>query len=193
MLSELEVTAIIVAITTFSLLAFAIKVWFPKKKDKSDEYLDEIVNGFDVTIPEEAELYRKLKEEKPNDTEALFNMLFRRAVALVPLIRKVQSESVGIQRLRRNDILKDGSFINYKWAEELVTDEISEIRVEADFLKPGEGWADKIFPQAVQFLSHMAEQRQQTAPKNVAKDDESSSAPAQPPSPDAKNATKKRK
>lgn len=117
MLSELEVTAIIVAITTFSLLAFAIKVWFPKKKDKSDEYLDEIVNGFDVTIPEEAELYRKLKEEKPNDTEALFNMLFRRAVALVPLIRKVQSESVGIQRLRRNDILKDGSFINYKWAE----------------------------------------------------------------------------
>ncbi|OWZ11560.1 hypothetical protein PHMEG_00015402 [Phytophthora megakarya] len=137
----------------------AARVLMPQKTDEVDESLQAMINGFDFALPEEVEQYRKGKEEHPEDADKCFQLLFRRAVADIPLIRKIQSESSGIQRLKKNDILKDGSFLSYKMAEEMINDEINEVRREAEEIKPGEGWPDKIFPQAVQFMNQIAEQQ----------------------------------
>jgi hypothetical protein len=116
-LVELQVVAGIVSLIALSLLVVAIKLLYPKASTDVDESLEAMINGFDFQLPDEVEMYRKFKEEHPNETDAMFNMLFRRAVADIPLIRKIQSESSGIQRLKKNDILKDGSYMSYKLAE----------------------------------------------------------------------------
>ncbi|GLE05434.1 hypothetical protein PINS_up014447 [Pythium insidiosum] len=158
-LTELQVVAGVISLLTLALLGVAIKVWWPKRSTELDASLDAMINGFDFELPEEVEMYRQFREEHPEDVDGCFQALFRRAVADIPLIRKIQSESSGIQRLKKNDILKDGSFLSYKMAEDLINDEINDVRREAEELKPGEGWPDRIFPQAVQFLNHMAEQQ----------------------------------
>ncbi|TDH71530.1 hypothetical protein CCR75_002173 [Bremia lactucae] len=159
MLTDLQLIAVLVTGVTAVLLIMATRVLLPQKSDESDESLQAMINGFDFALPDEVELYRKGKEEHPDDTDKCFQLLFRRAMADIPLIRKIQSESSGIQRLKKNDILKDGSFLSYKFAEELINDEINEVRKEAEELKPGENWPDKIFPQAVQFMNQLAEQQ----------------------------------
>ncbi|KAG7388964.1 hypothetical protein PHYBOEH_007657 [Phytophthora boehmeriae] len=159
MLTDLQLVAIAVTGVTFVLLIMAARVLMPKKTDEIDESLQAMINGFDFALPEEVEQYRKGKAEHPTDTDKCFQLLFRRAVADIPLIRKIQSESSGIQRLKKNDILKDGSYLSYKLAEEMINEEINEVRREAEELKPGEGWPDKIFPQAVQFMNQVAEQQ----------------------------------
>ncbi|EGZ12107.1 hypothetical protein PHYSODRAFT_355185 [Phytophthora sojae] len=158
-LTDLQIVAIAVTGVTLVLLAMAARVLLPSKTDEVDESLQAMINGFDFALPEEVEQYRKGKEEHPEDTDKCFQLLFRRAVADIPLIRKIQSESSGIQRLKKNDILKDGSYLSYKLAEEMINDEINEVRREAEELKPGEGWPDKIFPQAVQCMNQIAEQQ----------------------------------
>lgn len=160
-LTELQIAVAIVSVLSVALMFTAFRVWHPKKSSEMDQSLEAMINGFDFELPEEVELYRKFKEENKDDRDACFNMLFRRAVSDIPLIRKIQSESSGIQRLRKNDLLKEGSFMSYKMAEEIINEEINDVRREAEELKPGEGWPDKIFPQAVQFLNHMAEQQMQ--------------------------------
>lgn len=167
MLSDLQVIAIVVTGVTAVLVVMAARVLMPQKTDEVDESLQAMINGFDFALPEEVDLYRKGKEEHPDDSDKCFQLLFRRAVADIPLIRKIQSESSGIQRLKKNDILKDGSYLSYKLAEELINDEINEIRKEAEELKPGEGWPDKIFPQAVQFMNQLAEQQAALQRKEV--------------------------
>ncbi|GAB9463713.1 hypothetical protein Gpo141_00001162 [Globisporangium polare] len=156
---ELQIVAGLVTALAIALAMLAVRVMYPKKVDEIDESLEAMINGFDFELPEEVEMYHKVKEEHPDEPDVVFNMLFRRAVADIPLIRKIQSESAGIQRLKKNDILKDGSFLSYKFAEEMINEEINDVRREAEELKPGEGWPDKIFPQAVQFMNHIAEQQ----------------------------------
>lgn len=116
-LTELQIVAGLVTALTLGLLLMAARVMMPKKTDDVDVSLDAMINGFDFTLPDEVENYRTFKAANAGDAEKCFQMLFRRAVADIPLIRKIQSESAGIQRLRKNDILKDGSFLSYKMAE----------------------------------------------------------------------------
>ncbi|GMF20296.1 unnamed protein product [Phytophthora lilii] len=136
-LTDLQIVAIAVTGVTLVLLAMAARVLLPQKTDEVDESLQAMINGFDFALPEEVEQYRAGKAEHPDDKDKCFQLLFRRAVADIPLIRKIQSESAGIQRLKKNDILKDGSFLSYKMAEEMINDEINEVRREAEELKPG--------------------------------------------------------
>ncbi|KAH7462115.1 hypothetical protein KRP22_007304 [Phytophthora ramorum] len=159
MLTDLQIVALAVTGVTLVLLLMAARVLLPTKTDEVDESLQAMINGFDFALPEEVEQYRQGKAQHPDEKDKCFQLLFRRAVADIPLIRKIQSESSGIQRLKKNDILKDGSFLSYKLAEELINDEINDVRREAEELKPGEGWPDKIFPQAVQFMNQIAEQQ----------------------------------
>lgn len=116
-LTELQIVAGLVTLATLALLAMAARVMMPKKTSEIDQSLDAMINGFDFQLPDEVELYRKAKVENAGKPDVVFNMLFRRAVADIPLIRKIQSESQGIQKLKKNDILKDGSFLSYKLAE----------------------------------------------------------------------------
>lgn len=134
---ELQIVAGIVTALAIALAMLAVRVMYPRKVDEIDESLEAMINGFDFELPEEVEMYHKVKEEHPDEPDVVFNMLFRRAVADIPLIRKIQSESAGIQRLKKNDILKDGSFLSYKFAEEMINEEINDVRREAEELKPG--------------------------------------------------------
>jgi len=159
MLTELEIVAVLVTGVTLVLVMMAARVLMPQKTNDVDESLQAMINGFDFALPEEVEQYRQGKAEHPEDKDQCFQLLFRRAVADIPLIRKIQSEGSGIQRLKKNDILKDSSYLSYKLAEEMINEEINDVRRESEELKPGGGWPDKIFPQAVQFMNQVAEQQ----------------------------------
>ena len=137
MLTDLQIVAIVVTAVTAVLLFLAARVLMPQKTDDVDESLQAMINGFDFALPEEVEQYRQGKVDHADDSDMCFQLLFRRAVADIPLIRKIQSESSGIQRLKKNDILKDSSFLSYKLAEEMINDEINDVRREAEELKPG--------------------------------------------------------
>lgn len=136
-LTELQVVAGVVTALCVALLVMAARVLLPSRSSAVDESLDAMINGFDFQLPDEVEAYRKFKAEHAGEPDKVFQALFRRAVADIPLIRKIQSESAGIQRLRKNDILKDGSFLSYKMAEEMINEEINDVRREAEALKPG--------------------------------------------------------
>jgi hypothetical protein len=136
-LTELQLVAGLVTALTVALLVMAARVLMPKRATDVDESLEAMINGFDFSLPDEVEQYRTFKAAHTGEPDKCFQALFRRAVADIPLIRKIQSESAGIQRLRKNDILKDGSFLSYKMAEEMINEEINDVRREAEALKPG--------------------------------------------------------
>ena len=49
--------------------------------------------------------------------KALAAALFKRAIAVVPLAAKVQTDTYGMNRLKRSDVLKDSAFNSFSSAE----------------------------------------------------------------------------
>ncbi|OQS07699.1 hypothetical protein THRCLA_20084 [Thraustotheca clavata] len=162
-LSPIEWVALGVCAVAVFLVFSVIKVLRPKAVHEGDDVLDEMINGFDFTLPPQVEEYRQIREKAPaklgeEDMKIVCSALFRRAVADIPLIRKIQTEAQGMHRLKQNDLIKDGPFMSFKLAEEMIADEIKEVREEAQSLQPQDNWGESIFAQAVQFINHMAEQ-----------------------------------
>ncbi|EQC27000.1 hypothetical protein SDRG_15213 [Saprolegnia diclina VS20] len=163
--SAVEYVAAGVFVAAVFLVISVIKVLRPKKVLEGDDVLDEMINGFDFSLPPQVEEYRAIREKAPatlgeEDMKIVCSALFRRAVADIPLIRKIQTEAQGMQRLKQNDLIKDGPFMSFKLAEEMIAEEIKEVREEAQALQPNDNWGESIFAQAVQFINHMAEQEQ---------------------------------
>ncbi|RHY35428.1 hypothetical protein DYB32_000097 [Aphanomyces invadans] len=165
MVSAVEWVAIGVFVFAVFLVYCAVKAMRPKKGAEGDDILEEMINGFDFTLPPQIEEYRALKEKAPavlaeEDMKTLCSALFRRAVADIPLIRRIQTEAQGMHRLKTNDLIKDGSYMSFKLAEEMIGEEIKEVREEAQALQPQDNWGESIFAQAVQFINHMSEQEE---------------------------------
>ncbi|KAG9413138.1 hypothetical protein AC1031_016162 [Aphanomyces cochlioides] len=165
MVSAVEWVALAVLLFSLFLVYTAVSAMRPKKGAEGDDMLEEMINGFDFTLPPQIEEYRALKEKAPEnlteeDLKTLCSALFRRAVADIPLIRRIQTEAQGMHRLKTNDLIKDGSYMSFKLAEEMIGEEIKEVREEAQALQPEENWGESIFAQAVQFINHMSEQEE---------------------------------
>ncbi|ETV87641.1 hypothetical protein H257_01144 [Aphanomyces astaci] len=165
MVSAVEWVAVGVLVFALFLVYSAVNAMRPKKSAEGDDILEEMINGFDFTLPAQIEEYRALKEKAPEvlteeDMKTLCSALFRRAVADIPLIRRIQTEAQGMHKLKTNDLIKDGSYMSFKLAEEMIGEEIKEVREEAQALQPQDNWGESIFAQAVQFINHMSEQEE---------------------------------
>jgi hypothetical protein len=142
-----------------------IKTLRPRKFNEGDVALEEMINGFDFTLPPQVDEYRQIKAKAPaklgdEDKKIVCSALFRRAVADIPLIRKIQQEAQGMHRLKTNDLIKDGPYLSFKLAEEMIGEEIKEVQEEAQALQPQDNWGESIFSQAVHFIQHMQEKEE---------------------------------
>ena len=172
MLTTLELVALAIGVAALVLVFSVVKVLRAKKTGEGDDMLESMINGFDFVLPPQVDEFRQLKEKVPEQMneetmKILCSALFRRAVADIPLIRKIQTEAQGMHRLKTNDLIKDGSFMSFKMAEEMIGEEIKDVREEANALQPQDNWGDSIFAQAVQFINHMSEQEQLAEQKKL--------------------------
>lgn len=81
--------------------------------------------------------------------------LFRRALAVIPLAQRVQSDNHGMQRLKRSDVLRDSAFQSFQYAETILEREIAEVQQEALRLRPTTNWNEQIYPQAAHLYHNM--------------------------------------
>lgn len=184
--SELTIVACFVAIFALILLVKVYSTFRPIERSEWESTLDDMINGYDLSLPEEVQAYELLKTKlfagqvlemeaaddedgeedeepapldpkklHPNELKEICAALFKRALADIPLAGKLQSDSAGMSRLKRSDILRDAAFDSFKGAESVIEKEIKRVQKEAQFLKPELNWGKSIFSQASQLYSQM--------------------------------------
>jgi len=82
----------------------------------------------------------------------------KRAIADIPMVQRIQSESGGMNKLYSQSMCSAKQWRSYQAAEALVSAEVDEVRAEADELEPG--WSQNIWGQAMQYYK-MLQQREQ--------------------------------
>lgn len=158
--TELQLAAVFMTFITLMILGKVLFTFRPQPKSAFDMKLDQMINGFNLSLPQEVEEYEKIAAEHPNDTKILGNALMRRAIADIPLFYRLQNESQGMDRLKRNDILKDAAFHSFEMAEKVIENELKAVKTEANRLRPNQQWGKQILPQAMQFYRHLQEKEQ---------------------------------
>ena len=160
---ELKVGAILVTFVALGLLGKIFLNLRPKDFTSWDKRLDDMINGYELTLPPETLEYKKLKASGKGDKKALCALLFRRAISLIPLANRLQGDAYGMNRLKRSDILRDAAFNSFSVAEEMIEREIKEVQAEAQALRPDISWGQSIFPQAAQLFQQMKQKEAQKA------------------------------
>lgn len=167
--SELEITAWFVATLSIVLLVKVFFTFRPVERSPWESTLDDMINGYELSLPKEVGDYEKLKAQlakplsaiTPDERKGLCAALFKRAMADVPLASKLQNDSHGMTRLKRSDVLRDAAFDSFKGAEAVIDREIKAVQKEALALKPGMNWGKDIFPQAASLYRKMNAQKQE--------------------------------
>jgi hypothetical protein len=90
--------------------------------------------------------------------------LMKRAMADIPLIHHIQKEAQGMGKLYARSMCSVNQWRAYQAAEAMVSNEVEQVRAEADEIEPG--WSEIIWKQAMQYHAmlkqkHEAEARQQ--------------------------------
>jgi len=79
----------------------------------------------------------------------LAQALMKRAIADIPLVMYIQKESSGMSKLYSKSMCSVKQWKSYQHAENLVSNEVNEVKAEADEIEPG--WSDVIWRQATQY------------------------------------------
>jgi hypothetical protein len=66
--------------------------------------------------------------------------LMKRSIADIPLVKHIQKESVGMNKLYAQSMCSVRQWRAYQAAEALVSAEVEEVRAEADEIEPG--WSE---------------------------------------------------
>lgn len=96
------------------------------------------------------QLRETLPEETPEETKRLALALFDRALNNVPQILKFQEEAAATQAMYSKSMISSSAWRSFRENDALVTEELDEVREEAEALMPG--WGKAIWQQAVQQL-----------------------------------------
>ena len=91
----------------------------------------------------------KLDVTKVSDLDELKKLLMRRAIQTIPILLSLQNEGSSIERLYKRGMLTDDMHFKVKELKAFVDQEFQDVQFEADDLV--EGWAQHIWPQAMQF------------------------------------------
>lgn len=124
---------------------------------------------FDLKLPSEVEDYYKTRTkveamgwkpgQGPPSQEATQNpahphriiasALMKRAMADIPDVMKIQKESAGMSKLYARSMCSVKQWRSYQQAEALISQEIADVKAEADDIEPG--WSHSIWQQASQY------------------------------------------
>merc|ERR1712087_649080 len=96
--------------------------------------------------------------------------LMKRAIGDIPIVTFIQKESAGMNKLYSQSMCSVSHWRAYQNAEALVSQEVDEVRGEADEIEPG--WSQVIWRQAMQYhnmLKQKHEMEQKAAADTAAK------------------------
>jgi hypothetical protein len=148
------------------------------------------LNGpkFDIKLPAEVAEYYEVKRKcesagwKPGDAipepgkpgqpdpnansphRLLASALMKRAIADIPIVQHIQKESPGMNKLYAQSMCSVKQWRAYQAAENLISMEVEEVRMEADNIEAG--WSNMIWRQAMQY--HTALKQKQDAEQKAA-------------------------
>lgn len=188
------------AVFVVILFFIALGIWclFYHRKKRAREEREAFFMGmdgdkFNIKLPAEVDEYYEIKlkcEEsgwipgKPNcntqkaskgPTKILAQALMKRAIADIPLVTHIQKESAGMNKLYSQSMCSVKQWKTYQAAETLISNEVEEVRSEADEIETG--WSELVWRQAMQYHNmlknkHEMEKKQRLALEKKAKMEE---------------------
>jgi len=87
--------------------------------------------------------------------------LMKRAIADIPIVTHIQKESAGMNKLYSQSMCSVKQWRSYQNAEALVSQEVEEVRAEADEIEPG--WSQVIWRQAMQYHNMLKQKHEMEA------------------------------
>jgi len=138
-----------------------------KQMEREAFFYDMDGDKFNIKLPSAVDEYYDVKEKceeagwepgKPpkNAAEAangparvLAQALMKRCIADIPLVQHIQKESAGMNKLYSQSMCSVKQWKTYQAAEQLVSQEVEEVRAEADEIEAG--WSQAIWRQAMQY------------------------------------------
>ena len=109
--------------------------------------------------------YENARDSCP-DPDLVRQLLFRRAVALIPIFRRIETDYPDFEGCKKRGIIQEKHWLEIKAARNWMNEEFMDLKKEAERLQPGSG--DYIIPQAVRASDEMiANRRKQEIRKEV--------------------------
>lgn len=100
--------------------------------------------------------YENARENCP-DQEVVRQLLFRRAVALIPIFRRIETEYPDFEGCKKSGIIQEKHWKEIRAARTWMNEEFMDLKKEAERLQPGSG--EYIIPQAVRASDDMMKNR----------------------------------
>merc|ERR1712218_398035 len=85
----------------------------------------------------------------------------KRAIADIPIVTHIQKESGGMNKLYSQSMCSVRQWQAYQKAEAIVSQEVEEVRAEADEIEPG--WSQVIWRQAMQYHNMLKQKHEMEA------------------------------
>lgn len=165
------------------LLLFLIYNRTKKSSALDDDFFSNLDGEkFNLKLPSEVDEYYTIKSKceesgwdpsvRPTGPAAQSNgphrvlaqALMKRAIADIPIVTHIQKESAGMNRLYSQSMCSVKQWRSFQAAEQLVSNEVDEVRGEADLIEPG--WSQVIWRQAMQY-HQMLKERHEKETKQV--------------------------
>jgi len=116
---------------------------------------------YKLKVPiKEIKEYEYARENCP-DPKIINQLLFRRAVALIPIFRRIENEYPDFEGCKKRGIVQEKHWKEVKAAREWMNEEFMDLKQEAERLQPGSG--EHIIPQAVRASDEMMANRRKKA------------------------------
>jgi hypothetical protein len=129
----------------FILIPIQFNIKLPSAVDEYYEVKDKCEKaGWEPGIPP-----KNAAEAANGPARVLAQALMKRCIADIPLVQHIQKESAGMNKLYSQSMCSVKQWKTYQAAEQLVSQEVEEVRAEADEIEAG--WSQAIWRQAMQY------------------------------------------
>lgn len=136
------------------------------------------MHQFNLKLPAEVDEYYKVKARceqagwEPGSTagkgavaaghqKVMAQALMKRAMADLPLVMHIQKESAGMTKLYSKSMCSVKQWRSYQAAEQLVSNEVNEVKMEADEIDPG--WSEAVWRQATHYHNMLKKKHEMDA------------------------------
>lgn len=148
-----------------------------KKEEEEDDFFSNLDGEkFNLKLPAEVDEYYSIRQKcesagwKPGQAKSaesqgpsrvMAQALMKRAIADIPIVTHIQKESAGMNKLYSQSMCSVKQWKAYQNAEAMVSQEVEEVRAEADEIEPG--WSQAIWRQAMQYHGMLKQKHEQEA------------------------------
>lgn len=149
-----------------------------KKKEEEDDDFFSNLDGekFNMKLPAEVDEYYAIRakceaagwkagqsklQNEAGPSRVMAQALMKRAIADIPIVTHIQKESGGMNKLYSQSMCSVKQWRAYQAAEGMVSQEVEEVRAEADEIEPG--WSQAIWRQAMQYHQMLKQKQEQEA------------------------------